>query len=393
MDENPHLRFHSEKMAGVLEAAQKHRVNLIRFTDGYVTDAMTQYEGQATMVLEQIKQCPLDGLVFLGWTQAAYNDISNFKKRFAAIPLLSVGTSYEGIPYVYFAGDRYFREILLHLINVHGLRRIAYIAPLRADNRNETYINTMQEYGFYDPKLYVSEKDNGDIILSDRGKGVVSLLLDERRVQPEAIMSVYNLETAAILNELKNRGINVPGDMAVTSYGDSDCARFASPALTTVYFPWFELGFYGLEKMVELLTRGHIPLSNEITGEIIYRNSCGCMSNAVKTAGNYGTIISAGTMESITYLQKQTIIREMEKVFPSSNFDFAMLLEAFQQDFKRCANRFFLAELGFQLKNADYGYKNYHIENLVSVFSKLVLPFVSDRGETLLWAGDLFLQA
>lgn len=392
LDENLYLKFHSQKMAGVFEAAQKYHANVIRFTDGCLSQAVYQ-ASQTGMIFDQIKQYELDGLIFLGWMKCVYDDIEGFTRRFASLPMVSLGTGYQDIPYVYFSGERYIREILLHLIHVHHFRRIAYIAPFRPDTRNEIYIATMKEYGIYDPDLMVGEGELKNAEFPERAQQAVSILLDQRQVRLEAIVSLYNLETAAILDELKWRGIDVPKDIAVTSYEESEISKYAQPALTTVYFPWFELGFYGCEKMIKLLTQGHVPLSTEIPGEIIYRNSCGCVPNTMKYAGNYTMKENAGTLDTITASQQKKIIAEMATAFPNSQLDFGLLLEAFLNDFHQGSHTAFTAELMLQLAEFPYGLTNLNIENIVSRFRQCLLPFLAHETDTILWAEDIFQQS
>jgi DNA-binding LacI/PurR family transcriptional regulator/signal transduction histidine kinase len=391
LDENLYLKFHSQKMAGVFEVAQKYNANVIRFTDGCLSQ--TDYQsGWVNMVFDQIEQYQLDGLVFLGWMSSVYNDIGSFKRRFASLPLVSIGTAYPDIPNVFFPGNQYIREILSHLISVHHFKRIAYIAPNRPDSRSDTYISTMREYGIYDPNLFISEKELSDD-LTERAKSSVAILLDQRRVMPEAIVSLYNMETAAVLNELKSRGLNVPKDIAVTSYEDSEISKYASPPLTTIYFPWFELGYYGCEKLVKLLTDGHVPLSTGIPGAAIYRSSCGCLSNAVQSAGNFTFEAAAVPLDKITIPQQKKIIAEMATTFPNSKLNFERLLEAFLRDFKERGHTCFLAELTLQLKNFPYGFHNFNIENLISTFRKCLLPYLVHQEDTILWSGDIFQQS
>jgi DNA-binding LacI/PurR family transcriptional regulator/signal transduction histidine kinase len=392
LDENLYLKYHSQKITGIFEAAQKYDANVIRFTDGCLSQAEYQF-GRDSMVFDQIEQYELDGLIFLGWMKSVYEDISGFTRRFASLPLISIGTSYPNIPHVFFSGDKYLREILLHLINVHHFTRIAYIAPTRPDSRNQMYINTMKKHGIYDPNLFVAETELPNPDLLERGNQALVVLLDQRRIIPEAIVSLYNMESTTILSGLKARGFNVPGDIAITSYEDSEMSKYSSPALTTVYFPWFELGYYGCQQMIELLTKGHIPLSTEVPGATIYRNSCGCLTNAVQTAGKYSGTTANVPLERITSSQQKKIVEELAAIFPNARINFDRLLKAFLLDYKERDYHCFLVELTSQLKNFPYGLPNYNIENLISVFRNSLLPYLLHHEDTILWSGDIFQQS
>ncbi|HEX3044271.1 MAG TPA: LacI family DNA-binding transcriptional regulator, partial [Bacillota bacterium] len=395
LDENPYLEFHNQKMAGIFDAARKYDANIIRFTDYTDRNSISNYHfaTQAKMVLDHIEQYPLDGLIFIGWTKAVLDNFEDFMRRFAKIPVISLGKVFEGIPNVHFPGGKYIRELLLHLMRIHHLKRIAYIAPIRPDDRNQIYIDTMKEFGVFDPDLLVQIPEDEYNTLIGRARRAIAILLDERKVELEALISVYDEETTELLKELKYRGINVPQDLVVTSYEDGEIGKYSSPALTTVYYPWYDLGFYGCERMIQLLTQGRIPLYTEVFGQVIYRNSCGCMSNTVHSAGSYDIKTSVGLLNTMTINQRKAIIQEMTAMFPNAKLDFDTLLEALLHDYKLRADKYFLAELALQLKNYPYGFRNMNIENLISIFRRCLLPFLIHQEETVLWAGDIFQQA
>jgi len=389
LDNNEYLEHNSKIVAGIFEAARKFDINLIRF--GYYTSNSSQKNNkQIEMILELIKQHNIHGLMFLGWTEAAALYNKDFISKFSAIPILSIGTFFKDIPNVFFPGHIYIKEILLHLINEHKFKKIAYLAPDRADERNDTYINTMKEYGIYNPDLYISENELADMSRTLRAKRAAEILFDEKKVSVEAIVTLYKWETALLIDELTSRGINVPKDIAVTSYEDDDNGRFSTPSYTSVYFPWMEMGFYGCEKMYELVTNGHIPISTEVPGKVIYRNSCGCLNKF-----DYSEI--AGKLEltnkklnSISVSERKTIVFDLESRFRYINFDFEKLLNAFIQDFESRTYKYFIEELVLQLKCVLHGHKYSDIENIVSVFRKFVMPYIIDIESALVWAGNLF---
>ncbi len=393
LDENLDNEYRSQMMPGVFEAARKYNVNVIRFAY-YPTHSTYRYTSQIHMILSLIDQYDLDGLLFLGWGRAgALQNYENFLSHFQSIPILSIGTQFEAIPHVYCPGEVHIREILLHLINFHHIKRIAYISPIIPDKRNEIYLETMNEYGIYDPGLFVSEKELEGLSVFERGKRALTILLDERRVNFRAIVSLYSEETADLAEELLKRGIHVPNDIAITSYEDRDIARYCSPPLTTVYYPWIELGFYGCEKMVELLTQGHIPISTKIPGKVIYRYSCGCMSKSVIATGGISFENAAISLAEITAGAQYKIIAKMEAAFSNPNLDFRRLLDAFFNDFHNNTSTSFLTELATQLQKIESGYRHSDIEDVVSVFRGAILPYLMNQKEALLWSGDLFQKA
>lgn len=393
LDENLYNEFYSQMMPGIYNAAQKCQVDIIRFTY-YPFHFAYDTTRQVNMVLNLISQFNLDGLLFLGWAKAgALHNYEEFTTRFNSIPVLSIGTGFEDIPYVYSPGNHYIREVILHLINTHHFKRIVYLAPATPDNRNETYLETMNEYGIYYPELYINELDLAGVTLPARAKRALEILFDERQVTFDAIISLYSEETAYLLEGLNQRGFRVPQDIAVTSYEERDNTKYSSPGLTTVYYPWIELGYYGCMKLVQLLSEGHIPFSTEVPGKVIYRNSCGCLSSSIVAAGKYHVEAIWKSLADLTPLEQKKIISEMDATFPNMGFDFKVLLEAFLQDFKTKTHQVFLMELAIQLRQITFNYQQTNIKDVVSVFRAALLPYIINNPSALLWSGNVFQQA
>ncbi|MCL6589628.1 MAG: substrate-binding domain-containing protein [Firmicutes bacterium] len=398
LDDNLYNEFYSQMTPGVFEAARKCKINIIRFAY-YPFHFAYDYDAQKKMILDLIAQFGLDGLLFLGWTRAGpKQNYQEFTARFQGIPLLSIGTGYEDIPCVFSPGDVCIRELVLHLIERHHCQRIAFIAPEFPDARDQAYLDLLRAHDIYHPELYVSQPDLAGVPFSLRPKRALEILLDERRTTFDAIMSMYSDEAVILLSELNQRGLRAPQDVAVTGFDERDIVKYSSPGLTTVYFPWAELGEAGCLKMVELLKEGHVPLRTEVPGRVIYRNSCGCMSSSVYLAGPYQVEASSRPLAAMTESEQKKIAAEMEAAFPGAGIDFPGLLKAFLNDYKAQTNTSFLAELAPQLRRVcaraitTRGF-NSGLEDLILVFRRQLLPYLAHDQTALLWAGGLFLQA
>jgi DNA-binding LacI/PurR family transcriptional regulator len=381
LDEDSYDEYHSYITAGIFEVAAKYGLNVIRFGHFGSWSNIYQYDSYINMALDHIQQYDLDGLLFLGWARlVTFKGPEYIKNRLGSIPLVSLGSKHEGISGVYFAGATYIHEMLLHLIRVHGLRKIAFIVPFWPDPRCDVYIDTMKEHGIYDPNLYVDETEVADFNLMEWGKKAVAVLLDKRKVDCNAIVSLFNYETKAIIDELELRGYRVPGDIAVTSYEDGEIGQFASPSFTTIYFPWKEIGYTGCEKMYQLLTRGQIPEFTVVPGKVILRDSCGCISGLVHHPDADNPVkIEPPVKQSpeISGFPLQIIQDEWRQRLNNTILDLDILLKSFFDDYQQRSNSAFLAELEFQLqKITDYQHFK-KIEAIIAILRPLILPYVA----------------
>lgn len=393
LDDNQGNEYHNQILAGIAEAARELDVDIVRFSY-YSSHIAYQVTHQVDMVLDHIQQYGLDGLMFLGWTLAGamYNHDS-FINRFCSMPILSLGTIYPDIPNLYFNGDEYIAKLTIHLIETHQLSRIAYIEHHRPDNRMLAWMDTMKKYGIYDPGLYVSAEELKGLDSGERSRRAAEILLDERKLDIQAIMSLSMNETEALLNVLEMRGIKVPRDIAVTSYEDGPSARFSAPGLTTVYFPWKEFGYYGCSNMVKLIREGHMPMSVSLdfAGRLIYRDSCGCLPFNAKPAPIADKKAEPHGLAEITRNETKAIAVSLDERYRSSGIDSKKLTESFISACLKRKSVLFLKELDKQLENADM---SIDVRELVSVLKKLLDPYLlaGDQG-LILEAGNLCIQS
>lgn len=393
LDENLNDDYHSQVMIGISKAAAELDIDFIRF--GYYSSHIAyKFSHQVNMVLDHIDQYDLDGLMFLGWTRAgAMYNYKNFTRRFSSIPVLSIGTEYVDIPSVFFRGNDYIREMTLHLVKEHNLKKIAFIEHFRPDNRSDAYLEVMKDYSIFDPQMYITNKDLNNSISPSRTIRALEILLDERKLEPDAVISLNSNETMTIMKELKRRGITVPKDMALVSYEETEAWKYTLPGITTVYFPWMELGYNACMKMVELLTKGHIPHCTNIPGMLIYRDSCGCTPLSIEMADAPYRTTDILHLNNSLENDKGLIIEKLEGRFHDSHVDFKALLDAFADSCKNRDDLGFLTELVKQLRKVKHISYSFNLEDLVSLIRRLVLPYLSKDAELLFWSENLFQQA
>jgi signal transduction histidine kinase/DNA-binding LacI/PurR family transcriptional regulator len=394
--------YHNQMMNGIFEAAQKHDVNIIQFSGFGRSMGDEGFEQEIIDLLAIIKEQNLDGLLFIGWLHNFINDFEVHLHQLS-IPLFSIGAGYQDIPYVYTDGGIYLRELLIHLIQVHGCKKIAFISPRLnpshlIDNRIQIYMDTMGQYGLYDPQLFINALllNSTGMDFASRAKKALNVLLDERKASLDAIVTSYNDEAVIILNELQKRGIKVPDEVKIVGYEDDDSGKYASIPITTVYFPFWELGFYGCERFIKILTQrnpNHTPFSSFIAGRTILRNSCGCISNSVSLAAT-NQDFPAQNGFPLTGPDRHEIYKQMSSIFPEPPFDLAELLNAFFMDYpmKTCAR--FLETLETQLITC-YQYHNdvSVIQDFISQLRKLMVPYLIKQMPELVWLEDLLHQA
>jgi DNA-binding LacI/PurR family transcriptional regulator len=80
---------------------------------------------------------------------------------------------------------------------------------------------------------------------------------------PSAIMCGNDLLALGAIRAVREQGLSVPGDIAVTGFDDFDFAEFADPALTTVRIPGYEIGRAAGRALVDVL-EGETPAQRQV---------------------------------------------------------------------------------------------------------------------------------
>ncbi len=265
----------SRAFQGVAEACEQNDVNLIRF--GYLNaNELLNVGSQHNVILELIERFHLDGLIFTGWTYAVQGENLTVLKNKIKVPLFSIGKVSDGVPSNHVDGGYYLRELILHLVHVHQYKKIAYICPWSYDDRNDSYIETLTEQGMYHPELYVSETILSGLNMYERVQRAIHILLDERKAEFDAIMAMTMEEAYTVQKILLARGHRIPQDIAVCSYEDGQILKYASPSITSIYYPMKEIGTIGTMNLIKQIKTGSEVAVTIVSGRIEYRESCGC---------------------------------------------------------------------------------------------------------------------
>ncbi len=393
LDEDSANDSHNLILEGIAKAAGELDIDIVRFSY-YPSFNAYSFSHQVDMIQKCIQEYNLDGLLFLGWAQAGpkYN-YEEFMGRFDSMPLLSLGTIIKDIPSVYFAGDEIVAQMTRHLIDEHKYTSIAYVEHHREDNRRDAYERVMSEYGIYDPLLYV-----GNDVLSltadqhkERSKRAVEILLDERKLKVQAIISLHSIETGFIIEELQARGLSIPTDIAIVSFGEGSFAKYSYPGYTTIYFPWRELGYVGCTSLARFLEDGTVPMETKLSdvGGIIYRESCGCLPNYVRPVDEEHHVPAAHGPESITDSEKHDIVSSLNTLHRDCKMSFEKVIDSLILAFREKNNMIFLDEINKQIWSMEEYPK---INELVCDIRNLFYPYLICDADTMLWFGNLFMQ-
>jgi len=168
------------------------------------------------------------------------------------------------------------KQAVLHLIDVHGLREIAYIGSRRQhdlEERYEGYRSALAERGLAIEETLIAMTDDN---FAEGGALAAERLLDGG-ASFAAIVAATDWNALGAIDALQRRGYAVPQDIAVIGFGDIDQAAVSAPALTTVRQPLEALAGEAVRKIFALLEGADIADGpTYVPAPFVPRLSCGC---------------------------------------------------------------------------------------------------------------------
>ena len=396
---NIHLGSGRALWPGIADAAEQHDLNYICFPGGGLR-VSEGFEAQRNVIYDLIDPQRLDGLIT--WSSAiggalAPTEVAEFHQRYQPLPMISLAQIVEGVPTVAIDSYTGMREAIVHLIEVHGFRKLAFIrGPANhffAQERYRAYTDVLGEYGIpFVPELVTRP------MTWEAGVDAAQLLLDEAQLRPgldfEAVVAVSDLMALSAIRVFQTRGIQIPQDVAFAGFNDSLEARLFTPPLTSVVMPFYEQSVRAVTELLARLSGAPLPDQVTLPSKLIVRQSCGCPSEAVLQAAlgsftpraeDFAQTSAASKTEFLSELAADAVSRTLapraEKLF-----------DALRADLLDGSQRRFLAELAAVLEAAArHGVEVSVWQDTVSLLRRCVLPMLN-QGQHV-QAEDLFGQA
>jgi diguanylate cyclase (GGDEF)-like protein len=330
-------RYQNTVISGVMDAALEHDVNLICFAGGGL-DSPLHFGKQRNRIFDLVGPKCVDALLLMSGTLANYIGpaaMARYCKRFSPLPTCSIAVALEGIPSILVDNATGMRQAVVHLITVHGCRRIAFIrgpeVNEEAELRFRVYCDVLREYGLPLKKEFVV---SGDFQRS-AGVEAVSVLFDSSREKPDAVVAADDYMALGVMDSLPARGLRVPEDVAVVGFDDVEEARFAEPPLTTVHQPLYEKGRFAMETILAMLRNERVAERLVMHTDLVTRTSCGCEKPASVPPGSGGEREIREQAQQRLHVERwaRTISQTEQKLI--TNFDVVSMVNAVAEQFPR----------------------------------------------------------
>ena len=273
-----HESYQSTVLAGVVDAAKAADVCVLCFCGG-VLEAGDASAPQRNAIFKLVDSHTVDGLVVMSGAignVVGAAEMAAFCAAYRPLPIVSIAAALDGVSSVVVEDDTGMRDVVSHLIDVHGRKHVAFIRGPQANEEAERRYRIYREVLAERDIAFRPERVVRGTFERASGAKSVGVLVDDRKARFDAIVAASDEMAIGAVRELLARGIRVPEEVAVVGFDDVEAAQFCFPPLTTVRQPLYEQGRIATEMLLGEL-RGE-PTSERMLlhTRLVTRRSCGC---------------------------------------------------------------------------------------------------------------------
>ncbi|MFC1463149.1 substrate-binding domain-containing protein, partial [Verrucomicrobiota bacterium] len=352
---------------GACDAAEDLDANLICFTTN-ATDLRVTTGADSDPILdllETLAPASLNGLVF---APTAYTFIGTepgilqaICDSCASVPRISIGTSPVPMPSVKTDAGDGTRQILKHLIENHGYRRIALIPGdkfVEMDARRlDVYREVMAENDIPIDEKLIGEGCESSGAARNRVHDLI-----ERHVDIDAIVLPGDARARGAIEALLSAGVSVPEQIAVVGCNDQPDSWQRPYSLTTIRLPLYELGYKAVESILANIEKGTEITDTVIPSELVIRHSCGCPEPPPETVAVEAAMRNVPLVENPDIQSDPSILRIAEDIATASHIPTDQVLgaagaleESFLNDLSGTDNTFVPQLQKLLLNAAEFG--------------------------------------
>jgi LacI family transcriptional regulator len=171
-------------------------------------------------------------------------------------PLLQIDQrAVAELPYVGVEQADAMHQVVEHLLG-QGCRSFGYLGAGRETSAGQERLDGFLEHAKPADSAAAGRVELGDVSVP-WGYEAAARLLDAGP-RPDAIICSSDLAAIGALQALRERGVSVPGDVAVTGFDDTVLAVASDPPLTSVRQPLEELGTQAVQELTAAIEQ-HLP--------------------------------------------------------------------------------------------------------------------------------------
>ena len=253
-------------VAGIQAFAHDKNVNVT-----FITDYREERQQLGFHLLSN-ENLPTDGAILMGW--GARRD-GQLLHRFLdkGLPIVVLSRNWSDLPISTVGQDHHQQACIAldHLVQL-GHTKIAFLAS-KGDRRHEWFDWRLECY--QKTMLCVNDQVDEELIAIGKNGYEAAQALMARRPDVTAIFAVEDANAVAAMRGLQEMGLRVPEDVSMIGLDDTAKPVQDHPALTTVAFPHFEVGYMAAELLLRQIENKELYYSKIVVrSRLVERDSC-----------------------------------------------------------------------------------------------------------------------
>lgn len=269
---------------GAVACAEKLDVDLVVFP-GRNLEAPHDFDSQYNRIFTLMSRENLDALILVTTLVANYIDetaLRDFCSSFTSLPLVSVGLAVSGVPSIVIDNRSGVRNMVGHLVERHGCRRIAFVkGPAGNWEASERFLAYKEELGRRGIAFDESLVGQGDFT-THSVRPAIRGILDRCGGLPDAFFFANDEMAIKGMQILRELGYSVPVATKIVGFDDIGEASTLATPLSTIRQPLFDMACKAVETAVRLVEGLGAPELLVLGAEPVVRSSCGCLAHCVE---------------------------------------------------------------------------------------------------------------
>ena len=220
--------------------------------------------------LNLFKSNLVDGIILLG---TSVTEKHRAFMRSNTIPMIVIGQQTELVSCIYH-DDTMAAYALTEKMILSGKKRLAYLGvspsdPARGINRKQGFSDALS---YYHLELQPSLEEICDFTIQSGYEHMGRIM--KRNHGFDGVFCATDCIAAGAVRRLREEGMDIPGDVAVTGIGDNPICTAISPGLTTAHYHYKTSARHAVNLLMELINSDEKIVSQTKLGfEIIERDS------------------------------------------------------------------------------------------------------------------------
>lgn len=248
----------------------------------------TPVEDGEAKVFDLIDYSVVDAVIIYSEKLKRHSVVDNIigSAQKAGKPVLVLDGRYDGCINLNFDYEEGFRKVVKHVIEVHNVRKLHFIAGIKgndfSESRLKVFRETLKEYGIPFDDSCVSYGDFWSI----PAQQAVFKLVEEGRV-PEAVICANDVMAIAVSAAFEQKGYKVPQDVIVTGFDGIAEINFSVPKITSCLCSYEDMADTAAELIKDFYNAEKIQRTYYIEPRFIESESCGCTPSNLISVSDY----------------------------------------------------------------------------------------------------------